>query len=220
MSKKCTIFSGGEAVSAQCVSEYKEFIDNSLVISADSGYKLAQAVEVKSDIIMGDFDSAERPVFDNIEIFPSEKDDTDLMLAIKQGFESGCDDFLIFGATGGRIDHLLGNIQSLGYILSHGGEGVIAADKEIMRLYRAGSYKIYDREGFSFSLVAYTDKVEGLTIKGTKYEVEDCTLANDFPLGISNVIKGVEGQDGRKYAEISFKSGYLLAVQSYLVTDF
>ena len=143
MTKKCTIFSGGEAVSAQCVAEYNSFIDDSLVISADKGYKLAQAVGVKSDIIMGDFDSAEKPVFDNIEIFPSEKDDTDLMLAIKQGFESGCDDFLIFGATGGRVDHLLGNIQSLGYILSCGGEGMIAADREIIRLYRAGSYRIW-----------------------------------------------------------------------------
>ena len=66
MTKKCTIFSGGEAVSAQCVAEYKPFIDDSLVISADKGYKLAQAVGVKSDIIMGDFDSAEKPVFDNI----------------------------------------------------------------------------------------------------------------------------------------------------------
>ena len=42
MTKKCTIFSGGEAVSAQCVAEYKDFIDDSLVISADKGYKLAQ----------------------------------------------------------------------------------------------------------------------------------------------------------------------------------
>ena len=46
MTKKCTIFSGGEAVSAQCVAEYKSFIDDSLVISADKGYKLAQAVGV------------------------------------------------------------------------------------------------------------------------------------------------------------------------------
>ena len=52
MTKKCTIFSGGEAVSAQCVAEYKSFIDDSLVISADKGYKLAQAVGVKSDIII------------------------------------------------------------------------------------------------------------------------------------------------------------------------
>ncbi len=72
---------------------------------------------------------------------------------------------------------------------------------------------------FSFSLVAYTDKVEGLTIKGAKYEVEDCLLTNAFPLGISNVVKGFDGQD-RKYAEISFKSGYLLSVQSKMVTDF
>ena len=49
MTKKCTIFSGGEAVSAQCVAEYKSFIDDSLVISADKGYKLAQAVGVMSD---------------------------------------------------------------------------------------------------------------------------------------------------------------------------
>ena len=55
--------------------------------------------------------------------------------------------------------------------------------------------RIYDREGFSFSLVANTDKVEGLTIKGAKYEVEDCLLTNAFPLGISNVVKGFDGQD-------------------------
>ena len=89
----------------------------------------------------------------------------------------------------------------------------------LLRRTRAGSYRIYDREGFSFSLVAYTDKVEGLTIKGAKYEVEDCLLTNAFPLGISNVVKGFDGQD-RKYAEISFKSGYLLSVQSKMVTDF
>ena len=220
MTKRCTVFAGGEAVSAECVDEYRAEIADSLVISADRGYKLAQAVGVKSDIIMGDFDSAEKPVFDNIEIFPSEKDDTDLMLAIKQGFESGCDDFLIFGATGGRIDHLLGNIQSLGYILSHGGEGRIISDKEILRLYRAGSYKVYDREGFSLSLVAYTERVDGLTIKGAKYEVDNCELTNDFPLGISNVIKGTPEQGREKFAEISFKSGLLLCVQSKLVTDF
>ena len=96
---------------------------------------------------------------------------------------------------------------------------MIAADREIIRLYRAGSYRIYDREGFSFSLVAYTDKVEGLTIKGAKYEVEDCLLTNAFPLGISNVVKGFDGQD-RKYAEISFKSGYLLTSNGVVVSMF
>ena len=111
MTKKCTIFSGGEAVSAQCVAEYKPFIDDSLVISADKGYKLAQAVGVKSDIIMGDFDSAEKPVFDNIEIFPSEKDDTDLMLAIKQGGKA--EDFTLSLGSGqfipGFEDQIVGH---------------------------------------------------------------------------------------------------------------
>ena len=148
-------------------------------------------------------------------IKPEELDEDEVDNPLGEGTGAG----VIFGATGGRVDHLLGNIQSLGYILSCGGEGMIAADREIIRLYRAGSYRIYDREGFSFSLVAYTDKVEGLTIKGAKYEVEDCLLTNVFPLGISNVVKGFDGQD-RKYAEISFKSGYLLSVQSKMVTDF
>ena len=46
MTKKCTIFSGGEAVSAQCVAEYNSFIDDSLVISADKGYKLGSGRKV------------------------------------------------------------------------------------------------------------------------------------------------------------------------------
>ncbi len=42
------------------------------------------------------------------------------MLAIKQGFESGCDDFLIFGATGGRVDHLLeiSNLWDMFYLVA------------------------------------------------------------------------------------------------------
>ena len=71
-----------------------EFFENSLavkpgdlVIAADGGYLHLQKIGVIPDIIMGDFDSAEKPDFENIAVFNSEKDDTDTMLAVKLGFD-------------------------------------------------------------------------------------------------------------------------------------
>ena len=53
--------------------------------------------------------------------FPPQKDDTDMCLAAKEGFEHGYDTFLIYGGTGGRMDHTLSNIQLLSWIANHGG---------------------------------------------------------------------------------------------------
>lgn len=220
MSESCVIFAGGEPISAETAKEYKDYFDSSFVISADKGYELAERLGVQSDLIIGDFDSAvNKPEGKNVEVYPCEKDDTDLMLAIKKGFEHGCDEFRIFGATGGRLDHMIGNIQSLAYILSQGGYGEIISDRESVKLVSAGSYKIKHRKDFSLSLFAYSDSVEGLSISGVKYSAENVTLKNNFPLGISNVIK--DGTDGSedKFAHIRFQKGILLIIQSYLFTD-
>lgn len=221
MAESCAIFAGGEPISAETAREYGEYFDSSFIVSADKGFELARRLGVRSDLIIGDFDSATgRPDGRNVEVYPCEKDDTDLMLAIKKGFEHGCDEFRIFGATGGRLDHMIGNIQGLAYILSQGGLGEIISDRESVKLVSAGSYKIKHRKDFSLSLFAYSDSVEGLSISGVKYSAENATLKNNYPLGVSNVITGESSDpEGVKSAHIQFKKGTLLIIQSYLFTD-
>ncbi len=207
MTDKCTIFAGGDTVCRKFVDF--SFVKNSLVISADKGYELASSLGIRSDLVLGDFDSMGKiPQHENIKIFPVEKDDTDLMLALKEGLAQGCKSFRIYGATGGRLDHTIGNIQSLMYLLSKNAFGTIVSDKERITLLKPGRY-VFDRlEDFTLSLVSYSEKVSGLAISGTKYEVTDCVLTNTFPLGISNKIISEQ-------TVVEFSQGILLVIQSY-----
>ena len=69
-----------------------------LVIAADAGYLNLQKTDIKPDVIIGDFDSAKKPEADaQVEAFPVLKDDTDTMLAIRYGFQSGYKRFEIYG---------------------------------------------------------------------------------------------------------------------------
>ncbi|MBO5449004.1 MAG: thiamine diphosphokinase [Ruminococcus sp.] len=206
---KCTIFAGGEPVSAECVDF--SFVNGSYVISADRGYELAQSLGICSDLAIGDFDSVkERPCGDNVKVFPVKKDDTDLMLAVRAGIDKGCDKFVFYGAAGGRLDHMLGNIQALKFLLDNGAAGRIVSDKETMDLLSPGSYEFPPKKGFSFSLLSYSESVEGLSITGTKYTAQNITITNGFPIGISNEIKN------DAFAQVKFTKGTLLVIQSLL----
>ena len=207
MSGKCAIFGGGDPVSSGTVS--LDHTDEHINIAADSGYLLAERLGISLDLIIGDFDSAEKPQFKNVKVYPVEKDDTDLMLAVKEGLARGCDSIVIYGATGGRLDHTYAAIQSLAYLLDHGAQGVIVSDNERIELLDRGEYFYPAAEGMTLSLFAFSDKVEGLTVHGAKYEAEDVELSSGFPLGVSNSVS-----DGT--AEIGFKSGRLLVIRSKL----
>lgn len=207
MTDKCVIFAGGDTVSREVVDF--SFAKNALVISADRGYELANSLGISSDLVIGDFDSMDKiPQNKNVRIFPVEKDDTDLMLAVKEGLAQDCKSFKIYGATGGRLDHTIGNIQSLMYLLSKDAVGEIVSDRERITLLKPGRY-VFDRlDDHTLSLVSYSEKVTGLTIRGAKYEITDCVLTNEFPLGISNKIVAEQ-------AAVDFSQGILLVIQSY-----
>ena len=183
---------------------------NTFIICADSGYKYAKDLEIKPDVVIGDYDSLGFTPNENSEIFtfPKEKDDTDLMLAVREALKRGYKNIDIYGALGGRFDHTIGNIQALAYISSKGGIGRIITDREEITILNAGEYNIQKRDGFSLSLFAYTDVVENYCINGVKYEILT-NLVNTFPLGISNEILGDK-------AELSFTNGRLLIIQSKL----
>ena len=72
--KKCYIICGGPE---PCMSA--EISEGAFIICADSGYDKALQAGTKPDLILGDFDSLENPLPDNIETMrsPVHKDDTD-----------------------------------------------------------------------------------------------------------------------------------------------
>ena len=48
-----------------------------------------------------------------MERFPTHKDETDAELALLRAIDAGADAITMIGATGTRLDHVMGNIQML-----------------------------------------------------------------------------------------------------------
>lgn len=204
--KKCYIFAGSPESSCSGV----KFDDDKYTICADGGYLLAKRMNVVPDVIIGDFDTfSEEELPDNCEIIkhPEDKDDTDTMLAVKLALNRGYKNIVICGAIGGRLDHTFANIQTLRYIMKHGGYGELAGDGSFAMMQGPG-VKVYNRiSDYYCSLFSYSEECSGITATGFKFPLKNAVLKNSFPLGISNKVTGKSGI-------ISLEKGVLLVIFS------
>jgi thiamine pyrophosphokinase len=97
-----------------------------LVIAADSGFRHAAGLGHEVDVLVGDLDSISRGDLQRAELgrtriepHPTDKDLTDLALALDVALRAATDDarptrVTVVGGDGGRTDHLLGNALLLG----------------------------------------------------------------------------------------------------------
>ncbi len=183
--KTALIFSGGNATG----NEYLP-CNYDVTISADGGYLNALKFNIVPNICMGDFDTLKteiNPLCETIK-FPPEKDDTDTMLCIKKALSMGCDTIYIYGATGGRFDHTLANLQALTYMLNRNVNPYIVDNQNIITVQKESTRTYSKLDGFKyFSILALTDFVT-VSAEGLKYPLDCTTLSCDFPLGVSNEI--------------------------------
>jgi len=186
--KRCIIFAAAKIENYEYIKI--NIKNDDYIICADGGYLHAKALGIKPHLLIGDFDSLNIVPDKEVktEKYPTEKDDTDTMLAIKNGFKNSCDDFLIIGGLGGELHHTLANIQSLKYALERNARAVLEDDKNTVEIINCGSRTLYKKDGEQVSLFAYGEQCEGLSIKGVKYPLDRVVLDNAFPLGVSNKI--------------------------------
>lgn len=176
-----------------------------LIIAADGGCVYLKNAGIVPDILIGDFDSLGYvPEGREVIKLNPVKDITDMDAAVKEGIKRGYTEFHLYGACGGRIDHTLANIQLAAFISQNNMKAYIHDDSIITAVtndeisFDAG-YKGY------ISVFSHSDKCEGVSIKGLKYELDDAELKNIFPLGVSNEFTGRE-------SKISVKKGTLIIV--------
>lgn len=186
------------------------------MIAADKGMDFFYRNRIQPDVIIGDFDSAER---ESLAYFREQgrtqirelcpiKDDTDTESAIRYALEEGAEQITLLGATGSRLDHVLGNVELLGIGLKAGVPITIMDEKNRIRMIDKGiTIKKSEQYGTYVSLLPYTERVEHLTLCGVKYPLADATLTGFCSLGVSNEIVEEE-------AEITFDGGILLVVES------
>lgn len=161
------------------------------VIAADGGLSYLEELQLQPDLIVGDFDSLGRlPTGKEVLCHPPEKDDTDMALAVAEGFSRGYSRFVLYGGMGGRPDHTFANIQLLASIACRGGEGYLWSDGHIITVIKDSAKAFGSSHSGFFSVFCLGDTAEGVTLTGLKYLLDDATLTGTVPLGVSNEFTG------------------------------
>lgn len=180
---RCFVYCAGDFY-----GEYEKPQPEDTVIAADAGYLLCKRLGVKPTLVIGDFDSMPKPQLEELRCAPVEKDDTDTMLALREGLRRGCTEFYLYGASGGeRLDHTLANLQALAFLRRNGAKGYLY-DRNFV-------YTVIENETLTvkktvewglLSLFALSSRVRSLTLEGVQYPLREHTLENTFPLCVSN----------------------------------
>ncbi len=175
------------------------------VIAADGGLSHVQALGLKPQGVLGDFDSLGYIPTD-AQIFPVEKDDTDSMLAVRHGLSLGYRQFLLYGCLDGpRLDHTLANFQTLQYLADQGATGYLVGKDYIATVVKDGTIRFSAQAKGIVSVFCMGADARGVDIAGLKYPLTDGTLTAGFPLGVSNHFMGCD-------AQIAVRQGSLLVL--------
>ena len=197
----CIIIAGGEFKEKDI-----EVNEGDFIIAADKGYEYAQKLNLKVNLLIGDFDSLNQ-IPDDVEIIKLNpiKDDTDSLDAIKEGIKRGYKSFLIYGALGNRLEHSLANLSLLIYLKNQGFAGKIIDNGRIYIVLKNESITLTKKNEGYVSVFSISEKSKGVTLKNLKYELNNYELKNDVPIGIDNEYIGLA-------PEISVSDGMILVI--------
>lgn len=209
----CRIIEEQQKAGFEGISEGQQ---GAVLIAADAGMEFFYRKGIKPDIIVGDFDSAGSETLSYFRSQPNiriqelnpVKDDTDTESAIRLAISMGAEQITLLGATGSRLDHVLGNIELLGIGLGADIPIVLLDSHNRICMIDSGiTLRKKEQFGTYVSLLPYTSEVKHLTLRGFKYPLFDYCLKGFCSLGVSNEIAEEE-------AVIEFDGGILLVVES------
>lgn len=195
--KQGIILGGGEILNYSAVASLIGPEDP--IFCADSGYYHCVPLQVKPSLLVGDFDSLkELPEGVPKVSLPEDKNYTDTTFAIQGAIHQGCNQLILAGMLGGRLDHTLANLQALVYCTNQGINTFITDGETqvfclVAKKGEPQTALLSPLENYYFSLLSYSEKSTGVTIQGGKYELENHTLTFDLARGLSNEF--VEGQE-------------------------
>ncbi|MBQ8606030.1 MAG: thiamine diphosphokinase [Clostridia bacterium] len=201
---RAVIIGGAPVTDYAALKEY--FKEDDFFVLCDSGLYHCAPLGITPDLIIGDFDSHERPDTDIETIqLPTVKDDTDTVFAAKECIRRGFDQMLIAGAIGARLDHSLGNLYLLLYLEGRGVKATVVDDFSEMCIAGQSPVRI-DKKFPFFSVLNIDGSASGVTIKNAKYELENAEIAPEYQYGISNEVSG-------DFATVSVKEGKVLVIR-------
>ena len=180
-----------------------------LTIAADGGARHAAPLGVRIDLWVGDFDSSADLAHLHAprQTFPTDKDNTDLELALGIAKRRGATGALVLGAFGGRFDHALGIALMAARETRNGFTINLESGTESgWVLTPAQPFELPLTAGQTFSVLALED-AWGLSIAGAKWSLERVSLNFGASLGISNEALGA--------VKLSLEAGVALVIAQW-----
>lgn len=221
--KHIVIISGGYFQPA-FVKAYMKGLSYDRLFVADRGLEYANTLQLVPDYVVGDFDTVDENILREyeqnaeqygnivIERHPARKDETDTELAVWKALEEGAEQITLFGATGSRLDHVFANIGMLKQTVERNVEMVIVDETNRIRMLD-GQYRPecciqkIQQFGKYLSVIAMTDEVCGVTLKGVEYPLSNAIVYRGSSRTVSNQI-------AEDTAYISVQKGQLLVMES------
>lgn len=199
------VVAGGEPPERRLLGELAH---PQLVVAADSGADIALGLGLRPDVVVGDFDSvtpAGAAAAAEQRRFPTDKDATDLALALAEARDRGAGSISVVGGSGGRLDHLLANVAVLA------GDGLASVRVDAL-MGSARLWVVRRREtirgsvGDLVTLLAHGGPAAGVRTTGLRWALTGETLEAGSSRGVSNEFAAPE-------ATVSLDSGVILAIR-------
>lgn len=215
MNKRAVIVSGGMLQEKFASAKLRE-LEYDVLIGVDRGVEFLYRHQIKPNYIVGDFDSLSEEIVqfyrENTDVFirkfNPEKDFSDTEIAVHQAMELNCEEIILLGATGNRIDHVLANIQVLAIPHRKGIRAEIIDENN--RIYLIEHEAVLEKSqmyGKYFSVFPLDRCIEKFSIVGAKYPLHNHRLCPYDSLCVSNQAK-------EEQVRITFSEGIVILIEA------
>ncbi|MGE5397322.1 MAG: thiamine diphosphokinase [Chitinophagales bacterium] len=165
------------------------------IICVDGAAAVARKLALKPHVLIGDMDSilpADKAFMKNSGVkiveYPSEKNETDTMLALLTAMDQGATEVTIWGGTGSRLDHTISNLYSVSTLTQKGIPVIFESPSETIHVINS-ALRLKGEPGDTVSLLVLSDLATGITLSGFKYPLNNATLELNWQWAVSNVIE-------------------------------
>ncbi|MHD0316709.1 thiamine diphosphokinase [Fusobacterium sp. THCT1E2] len=177
------------------------------IYCADGGANHLEFLNILPLEIWGDLDSVTKEIIEKYRInkvrikkFPKDKDYTDGELILQHISKLNYDEIIVIGGLGGRIDHLLTNLN---LIFKFKNLKFVTEKEKIFSIEKKA--ELIELKGKTISFVPFSEKVEGLTLEGFKYPLNKYTLHQGDSICMSNI--AIED-----ICKVTFDTGKLMGI--------
>ncbi|WJP98634.1 thiamine diphosphokinase [Macrococcus bovicus] len=171
-----------------------EELKNEDWIGIDYGALMLVQAGIRPIAAFGDFDSLTDDELStlqaelDIDVLPSEKNETDLEVGIQYTLTLDYDRVFIHGATGGRMDHFLGNLQTLlnKEVMLSASEFFMVDDVNVIQVLPTGTHIIQRYQDMTYISFIPVEAGVFLTIEDLKYTLPRTQLEMGTTRTVSN----------------------------------